>query len=124
MSTSNRTENDSKTSTTNIPIIIDTGASHSFIPQSLAERLNLTQTHETNTIILGDGTTERSEGTCTANIQVQERTLPWTFITLASLNTIIVGTDFLRAHHIDIDHTDDTTALQLQHRDIAPQRQP
>lgn len=92
-----------------VTILIDTGATASFVNADTARRLGLTlQPDATQEIILGTGQSVRSFGKCRATLRLQSYQAPvsFTVLQLDPAIDVVLGTDWLTQHHAYMDFSE------------------
>ena len=99
---------------TQATFLLDSGASHSFISNDLAARLNLHLKRATGNITTADGHTTAIVGQCLCRIQLQQHSsiTPMYACTLNDTFDIVLGDDWLLKHKAYLDFANRTCVLR------------
>jgi hypothetical protein len=103
-----------KVNNTTATFLLDSGASHSFISNNLAARLNLQLQRATGNITTADGHSTAIIGQCLCRIQLQQHSsvTPMYACTLNDNFDIVLGDEWLLKHRAYLDFTNRTCVLQ------------
>ena len=93
---------------TPVKVLIDSGASTSFVSLSFCARVGLQMRKLAATVALADGQNRQISGICTAKLRLQQNAysekLNLHVLQLVQEYDIILGEDWLAAHRVNIDY--------------------
>jgi hypothetical protein len=101
-------------------ILLDSGASHSFVSNSLAAELKLKMLRATGSITTADGHSTAIIGQCTCKIKLQQHTSV-TPVYACALNDsfdVVLGDDWLTEHRAYLDFGSKTCVLQQGQKQV------